>query len=359
MKYPSLRFFDKLNVATLPTEELASYAYALISCQYPASVVSGEWHQMVDDACSRKIAELREEIKHRIENEDRYYELTHALTVLDETSDLVKDGRKWSDSPLPAKLSDVELVELYSRSKSWNDMRRSRRMEVFTRSYQWRIVNEMLGRKGSGILARILQLTEFLEADNYAHNIGMAYNIGDSVKTFTPSDYASDEDLCSHIYSLSRREDYISREELIQIADHIQTEIVEKGETARHLELVNAILCAGMPCFNYPEIVKEFEKVTKSLAKTKEKSDIELAPYFYSLWGITQKDSYLSRFEKTVRQCYLTLASDKHYPDLGIDKEDSASLASALQFLDDYRLNVWIINDKYNVDKLIAKYKTA
>lgn len=187
----------------------------------------------------------------------------------------------------------------------------------------------------------------------------MAYNIGESVETFTLSDYASKGQLCSHIYSLSGKKDYISREELIQIADHIQTEIVEKGETAKHLELVNAILRTGMPSFDYPEIVKEFEKATKSLAKTRDKTDIDLAPYFYSLWGLTQKPAYLNKFEKTVRRCYLMLANGKHYPDLGIDKEASASISSALQLLDDYRLNVWIINDKYDVDKIIAKYKTA
>lgn len=179
------------------------------------------------------------------------------------------------------------------------------------------------------------------------------------VKSFTPTDYANDEDLRNHINTLSRNADYVSREELIQIADYIQTEIVEKGETVNHMDLVNAILCTGMPSFNYPEIVKAFEMTTKSLAKTKEKKDIVLAPYLYSLWGLTLKPTYLSRFEKTVRQCYLSLANDRHYPDLGINKEDSASLDYALRFLDEYRMNVWILNDKYDVDKVIAKYKTA
>lgn len=125
------------------------------------------------------------------------------------------------------------------------------------------------------------------------------------------------------------------------------------------MDLVNVILCTGMPSFDYPMIVKDFENGTKSLAKTKKKTDIELAPYFYNLWGLTQKSTYLCRFEKAVRQCYLTLAANKHYPDLGVNKEDADSLATALRFLDDYRLNVWIINDKYDVDKVIAKYKTA
>lgn len=359
MKYPSLKFFDKLNFARIPSEELASYAYALIACKGPASVVFGEWYQMVEDVCSRKIAELRYEINRRLGIDGKYNALAHALAVIDEEADLVENGRKWTNLQDLTQLSETELVELHSTSRFWYDMRRAKGMEVFTRSYQWRIVNELIGRKDNNALARILQLTEFIEADGYAHNLNMSYNVGEGVKSFTPCDYASERELSSHIYALSRKDDYVIREELVQIADYIQTEIVAKGETANHLELVNAILCTGMPSFDYPEIVKEFEKATKSLAKTKEKSDIDLAPYFYSLWGITQKDSYLSRFEKTVRRCYLTLASDKHYPDLGIDKEDSESLASALQFLDDYRLNVWIINDKYNVDKVIEKYKTA
>lgn len=359
MRYPSLKFFNKLNTAALYTEELAHYAYALICCQYPASLVSGEWYQAVDDVCDRKIAELREEINRRLESGDDSEAVEHALAVLDGTADLVSDNRKWICPTLLTQLSDVELIKQYSMNRYWYEMRRSKGLETFTRSYQWRIVNEMLTRKSSCVLARLLQLAEFIETDNFAHNLSLPYNIGDVVKSFSPSDYASDADLRHHINILVRKSDYVSREELIQIADYIQTEIVEKGETVKHMDLVNAILCTDMPSFDYPEIVKGFEKATKSLAKSDEKKDIELAPYFYSLWGLTQKSTYLSRFEKTVRQCYLTLASDRYYPDLGINKDDSASLDSALQFLDEYRLNLWIINDKYDVDKVIGKYQTA
>lgn len=356
MRYPSLKFFNKLNVAALHTEELAHYAYALICCQYPASVVSGEWYQLVDEICRRKIAELREEISRRIESEEDSKSLIHAMGVLDGTADLVNDDRKWTYPTNLTQLSDIELIELYSMSRCWYDMRRANHMEVFTRSYQWRIVNELLNRKDMGTLAQILQLTEFIEADSYAFNLSLTYKIGESVKAFSPSEYASDEDLKTHIKELSQKADYVSREKLIQIADYIQTEIVEKGETANHMELVNAILSTEMPSFDYPLIVKDFEKATKLLAKSEDKKEIELAPYFYSLWGLTLKQTYLSRFEKTVRHCYLTLASDKHYPDLGIDKDDTASLASALHFLDTYRRNVWVINDKYDVDKVISKY---
>lgn len=153
-------------------------------------------------------------------------------------------------------------------------------------------------------------MTEFIEADNYANISGQPYKIGDGITSFTPVDFASDEDLRCHISELSRKADYVSREELIQIADYIQTGIVEKGKTAERMDLVNVILCTGMPNFDYPMIVKDFENGTKSLAKTKKKTDIELAPYFYNLWGLTQKSTYLCRFEKAVRLCQYT--PDEH-----------------------------------------------
>lgn len=359
MRYPSITFFNKLKFARIPSEQFPHYAYALICCQFPTSVVSGDWYHSVDNICSQKVAELREEINRRIENGDKANVLTHALEVIAGMAGLFADDKMPIISVLLTQLSVAELIELYAINRYWHDMRRRKSMEVYTRSLQWRIVNELLHRKDAGLLAQILQLAEFIEADNYADMIGMHYNVGDVVKTFTPSDYASDKDLECHISSLSRKADYVSREELIQIADYIQTEIVESCETVNHMPLVNAILCTNMPSFNYPKIVKGFEDVVKSLAKTKEKPDIELAPYFYSLWGLTQKPTYLSRFEKTLRHCYLTLASNKSYPDLGINKDDADSLATALQFLDEHRMNVWIINDKYDVDKVIRRYKTA
>lgn len=358
MKYPSNAFFNKLRFARIPSEKLAHYAYALVCCQFPASVVSGEWYRAVDDICSQKIAELRREICRRMDGGEKTDALTHALDVIEGAAELVKGNTKWAESLQLSQLSDTALIELHSMSKSWVNMRRGKAMEVFTRSYQWRIVNELLSRDGSSLLAKILLLTECLEADNYANICGLPYKMGQAVKTFAPSDFASDEELRLHISELSLTGDSVSREELIQIADYIQTEIVEKGETAEHMDLVNAILSTAMPYFNYPKIVKEFEGVTKSLAKAKEMPDIELAPYFYNLWDLTQKPAYLSRFEKTVRQCYLTLAANKHYPDLGVNKDDSASLASALQFLDDYRTYVWILNEKYDVDKVISKYQS-
>ena len=246
-------------MADLPTEELAYYAYALTSCHYPASVVSGGWHQKVDDVCSRKIAELQGEIRDRLENGNESDVLAHASAIIDGTAELYGGNKEWTNPTSLAQLSDTELIELHSMSKYWYNMRRAKGMEVFTRSYQWRIVNELIRRKAHGVLARILQLAEFLETDNYAHNIGMTYTIGQGVKSFVPSHYASDEELRSYISSLSGKEEYGLREELIQIADYIQTEIVEKGLTFRHLKPVNAILCTGMPYFDYPKIARAFD----------------------------------------------------------------------------------------------------
>ncbi|MCM1491550.1 MAG: hypothetical protein NC095_12115 [Muribaculum sp.] len=177
-----------------------------------------------------------------------------------------------------------------------------------------------------------------------------------TTESFTPSDYAGDEDLRCHINSLSLKADSASLKRLTLIADYVLAEIVDCGATAGHLPVVNAILCSGIPCADYPDIVNAFEQAIISLANTREKTDIDLAPYFYSLWGLTQKPDYLDRFENTLRRCYLTLAANRHYPNLGINKEDSVSLSSALRFLDEYRLNVWIINDRYDVDKVMAKY---
>ena len=322
MKAKLLKVIERLEGAKLSNDSLADYAYALECCALVSSTVVGDhWHQNIAALCEQKLIEINKRVEGK--------------------GDL------------------SELVYEHSMSKQWYEMRRKSGLEIFTRTYQWRIVNELLNRNESDPLAQILLLAEFIEADNYAHNLSLPYAIGERVKSFMPTDYENDEKLRKHINELARKADYVSREELIQIADYIQTEIVEKGETANHMALINAILCIGMPSFDYPKIVKNFEQTIKSMAKSDKKKDIVLAPYYYSLWGLTLKSCYLSRFEKTVRQCYLTLANNKYYPNLGINKEDAASLSSALRFLDEYRMNVWIINDKYDVDKVIAKYKIA
>lgn len=359
MKHPSLHKLEKLDFAGIPSECMAGYAYALNCLKFPTSVVNGEWFHKVDVICDYKIEELQCEISRRLcHNEDSEI-LTHAMAVLDGSAALIENHSAWWCTKPLSQMSIAELTGMHSMNRQWYEMRSKANMEVFTRTYQWRVVNEMLNREESNSLCQTLLLAECIEADNYAHNLSLPYNIGERIKPFILADYASDEDMRDRINALSRKADYASREELIQIADYIQTEIVTKGETAEHMALVNAILCTGMPSFSYPEIVKAFEKATRALAKTDKKKEIELAPYFYSLWGLTQKSAYLNRFEKTVRQCYLTLANNKHYPGLGIDKEDSASVESALRFLDEYRLNVWILNDKYDVDKVIGKYQPA
>lgn len=188
--------------------------------------------------------------------------------------------------------------------------------------------------------------------------LNLEYNVGEKPARFNPAKYPTDELLANHIRSLSDKADYTSREELVEIADYIQTEIVEKGSTISHLEAVNAILNTGMPNFDYPKITKEFEKATNTLAKTNSKSRIELAPAYYTLWSKTLKQSYLSRFKKTVLHCYNTLAKGKTYSDLGVDLNDSRSLSSALRFLDANRQTLWILSDRYDVDSVIRKYQT-
>lgn len=64
-----------------------------------------------------------------------------------------------------------DLVYEYSMSNHWYEMRRKTGMEMFTRTHQWRIVNELLSRNESEPLAQILLLAESLETDNYAHNL--------------------------------------------------------------------------------------------------------------------------------------------------------------------------------------------
>lgn len=176
---------------------------------------------------------------------------------------------------------------------------------------------------------------------------------------FNPAHYHSDEELTAHILSLSRKKDYDSLEELMEIAEYIQAQIAEPGKTASHLSLVNAILSTGMPFFNYPKITKALEKAVRALEKSSAKTRMELAQYYRTLWQLTLKPTYLDRFEKTVKHCYFTLASDRNYPGLGVDKDDSRSLTSAIRFLDENRQTLWVLNDRYDVDKVIKKYRAC
>lgn len=125
------------------------------------------------------------------------------------------------------------------------------------------------------------------------------------------------------------------------------------------MDLVNAILSTAMPSFDYPVIMKEFEMVTNALAKSNTMTCMDLAPAYVTLWSLTLKPTYLSHYEKAARQCYLTLANGKIYPNLGVDVNDPKSLSVAIKFLDDNRQTLWVLNDKYDVDKVISKYKAV
>lgn len=358
MRYPSLTFFNKLKFAGFPSERLADYAYALVFCQYPASVVDGEWHQKVDCLCRLKMEELRDEINRRLKESGDKAVLTHAMDVLEDKKDIHAGKLPYS---FPTKsefsrLSASELIRLHSLGKHWHDLREKKGVEPFTRLCQWQIVYELMSRKEENLLARIVMLIEFLEADGYALTLYLPYQIGDKFESFNPSAYPSDAALIDNIKKLGQSRTYISREALIEIADYIQTEIVESGKTTEYLQLVNEILSANIPSFNYPRMVSEFEKATKSLAKSNALSQIELAPSYLTLWSLTMKPTYLSRFEKTVRHCYFTLAKDRIFPGLGIDLNDSRSLTSALEFLDANRQTLWVLNERYDVDKVISKY---
>lgn len=259
--------------------------------------------------------------------------------------------------PRISGLTIPQLVELHSMSSQWYDLRRRKKMETCTRVLQWRIVNELLKRDKESPLAQQLLLAECLEADNYAHCLNLPYRIGDRLEPFTPSDYSDDESLVKHIRALAQKRTYLSREALIDIADYIQTQIVETGTTAQHLPVVSAILSTGMPSFSYPEITRALEKTTSQLAKSNSRTRMELAPAYHSLWIMTLKPSYLRKFENTVRHCYRTLADDKTYPGLGVDPQDPRSLSAAISFLDDNRQTLWILNDRYDLDKVIRKYR--
>lgn len=375
MKHPSLQTLKELKFTGLSDERLADYAYALLCCKFPASVSSNEWHRAVALLCDQKINELRKEINRRLKTEADVPSMTYASQVCNDTGTYYKSACKYFSIPFKSRgkkrslellerllsrlelsqLSDTELVKLHALGPLWYDLRRHKELEAFTREYFWRIVNAMTDTT----LTQILLLTEYLEADNYSQTVRLSYNIGERLLPFTPCAYPDDEALLKHIKTLSEKPSYLSREELIGIADYIQTEIVKTGKTADHLQLVNAILNTGMPCFNYPKIAQELEKTTVRLAKSNLKSRIELAPAYSTLWSLTLKSSYLTQFEKTVKHCYFTLAHAKSYPDLGVDTEDPQSLATAIQFLDANRRTLWILNDRYDVDKVIREYQAT
>lgn len=240
-------------------------------------------------------------------------------------------------------LTESDLVALHAAAPRWYDRRRARKMEPFTRTFQWRIIGEFLRRDQSDPLARLLLQVESLEAAAHARHLGLSYRKGDRPRPFNPSDYPDDEALIRHIRALSRCGKYIVREELIEIADHIQTTIVDAGTTADHIALVSAILSTDMPSFNYPDILRALEKATATLTRTRTLPRMQLAPAYYTLWNLTLKPTYLNRFQNTVRHCYYTLARHKTYPDLGVDPTNPLSLTAARQFLSTHHQTLWTL----------------
>lgn len=165
--------------------------------------------------------------------------------------------------------------------------------------------------------------------------------------------------MIAQIKLLSHRADYISREELIEIADYIQLKIVDGGKISEHPPLINAILSTGMSSFAYPKIASLLEKDVNRLVKTHAMSHMDLAPIYHTLWSLTLKPRYLNLFEQTVRHAYFALAKGKTYPNLWIDRNNPQSISSVIKFLEDNRKTLWVLNDKYNVDEVILKSKVA
>lgn len=341
IRLPLLKEIEGLRFAGLSAGRLADYAYALTCCRFPATVADGDSRREIVRVCDRKLADLR----HLIGDG---YGPDAPLDALDQTPLMNRDL---------SGLSVSGLVRLHARGHEYAVQRQERGMETFTRVLQWRVVDNLISRGEDPALAAILMLAECLEAGNHARHLGLPYSMGERHIPFSPSGYPDDDALIRRIKTLSIRRTFLSREELIDIADYILMEIVEKGETAGHLKLVNAILTTGMPCFEYPAIARELEKSINRLAKTNAMTRIELAPAYNTLWGLTLKPSYLTRFENTVRHCYFTLAKDKVYPGLGVDMEDPRSISAAIKFLDENRRTLWILSDRYDVDKVIRKYQ--
>ncbi|MCM1141513.1 MAG: hypothetical protein NC453_23325 [Muribaculum sp.] len=373
MKRTLVQTLENLNFAKLSDKSLASYGYVLSCCRFPASVTDGDLQRQVVNLCNHKTSELINEVERRLKENEYNESLNFAIQVckdpdkfsnagyenlsayvnsrskkqIVESFDKIINGIDYS------KLSDIELVTLYALSPVWYEWRRSHKMEMFTRIYFWNITNAIKDSQ----LANILILTECLESNNYSQSINLIYNIGEQLKPFDKSKFSDEAYIIKRIKALSAKTTYLKREELICIADYIQNEIVERDLTIDHLPLVDAILKVELPYFNYPEIVKGLEKAASQLLKSNLKPHIEMAPIYKTLWLITLKSTYLTQYGKIVRQCYQTLANDRFYPTLGVDKNNPSSLAGAVKFLDNNRKALWLLSDKYDVDKVIEKYQ--
>lgn len=295
MRYPSLKFFDRMKFEGCAPDELAAYAYALACCLGPASVVAAAWHQSLASLCRGKMRELRRAVERRLGSGAVSETLMQVRAVLGGAEAKAGTGQARLLSAPLARLSVPELLALHSMTRQRRDMRRTLGIEPCTRVGEWRIADEIGRREGFGLPGRIMLLAESLEADGYATALRLPYAIGQRPEPFAPTDYIDDASLIGRIRRLSEAADYVSRETLIEIADHVHTEIVAKGTTGAHIELVNAILNTGMPSFGYPVIARGLEHATSALARSRTKPRIDLAPIYRTLWLLTLKPAYLAR----------------------------------------------------------------
>jgi len=288
-----LHDIENLNPAKLSADSLADHAYALDCCRFPASINGDEFHQSITRLCDRKIGEVQREYVSRL-GKDRDDELKgsdNARSCFDKAcryfglkgksgKRILESFRRLLSNLDYSGLSSSELVMLHALNPLWHELRRQNGMEPLTRIYFWRIAKAM----GDTGLAKIFLLAECLEAGNHARNINLPYRTGDQPAVCDLSSYADDEALIGRIGFLSGGQTYIGREELISIADRIQTEIIDTGRTAEHITLVNAILDTGMPCFDYPKITMGLEKAIRRFTGSNTRSCIELAPIYHTLW---------------------------------------------------------------------------
>lgn len=364
------RRLSKLNFSKLSDGSLANYAYSISRCKFPASVNIDKFHQEVARLCDDKIKELVREVERRIGVDGKNATIEYALTVClnpdaycdNSIKQLLRFFKRRSKKSIVepfgkmisnidyARLSDTELVMLHSLSPVWCDYRRLKDMEIFTRTYFWSIVRYIKDR----YLADVLLLTEYLEAENYSQLINLRYRFGERVDSIHLSEY-TDCEIANRIATLAGNLTFTAREELIAIADYIQTDIIEKDDSAEHLHLLNAILSVNLHPFSYPKIVKALEQIVNEQEESNFMSLIELAPIFKTLWKHTAKYKYFSRLKKVVRGCYLTLAGRHTFPDFSIEEPNSSDIA--IRILNDNPDIMWAINGSCDIDKLIREYQ--
>lgn len=286
----------------------------------------------------------------------RYFRIypnkTRYRSVLDTFADFL-DKYRLSD------FSSGELIRLHALSAMWYDYRRAKGLEVCTRYYQRDIAAELEKRDNSSVRSRLLSLTESLEAMNYTSLLGLQYESGETAQTFNPFLYQDDESLIRYIGECSRSVRFLARENLIKIADYLQAHVVDRGDVEQHLELVSSILMTDKQYFSYPNIVSSLSKSVGKLSKAKTIPQLLLAIPYRALGKATGIGAYITRFEKILRHCYHTLADNRQYPDLGLRTDDPATLALSLNLLNDNRTTLSILNERYNVDRIMAKYPQA